>query len=76
MSQKPQAKKIWRVTMSDEVYCSLTPELRAAFDRETADYDDYDLLKDNEEFLKLYKAARTANKALSNFKWKQRYGSQ
>lgn len=68
-----EAKKLWMVKMSEELYTALPAELRAAFEWEKVIYDDYNLYKDDPAFIKLNKAKREATKALDTYKWNKRY---
>lgn len=69
-----QAKKNWICVIEDEVFCAYPQEVRASMKSSKAVYDDHELLKEDETYMKLYKAYKKAQRALEDFKWEKRYG--
>lgn len=65
--------KFWSVTMTDEVYTSLTYETRESFKSEKAYYDDWEEYKDDDTFRALYKAYKHAKKCLDDYKFQKRH---
>ena len=64
--------KYWSVTMSDEVYTSLTYETRESFKSEKVYYDDWDRWKEDDAFRQLYTKYKKAKKALDDYKYLKR----
>ena len=64
--------KYWSVTMSDEVYTSLTYETRESFKSEKVYFDDWDRWKEDDAFRQLYANYKKAKKALDDYKYLKR----
>tara|TARA_R110000822_G_C15042679_1_gene465499 strand:- start:233 stop:448 length:216 start_codon:yes stop_codon:yes gene_type:complete len=69
------SKKFWLVRMSDKVYCSLSMPIRSQFESEKVVFDDWADFKDDDTHRALFKAYKTAQKALDEYKYKKRHES-
>lgn len=65
-------KQIVHVQMTNEVFESLTSEDRNKFNDWQREPDDYEMLKEDETFCKLYSEYRKVRKKLNDYKFELR----
>ena len=67
------ATKKYLIQMREKEYISINEDTRHRFISEKVIYDDYDVYKDNDTFIQLYKEKKKATKNLDDWKFNQRH---